>query len=129
MSDERMREAAELVDAIFALGETIKDHEANIALLRKDSERKEERLRLLVEGTGLTEVAGSLARATFTTESVPRVFDWQSLYEFIQQTASFDLLHKRIGVKAWQERVNAGMYVPGVEQVVIPKTNIKAKRR
>lgn len=128
MSDDRMREAADLVDQIYALGETIKDHEANIAALKQDAQRKEDRLRLLVEGTGLTEIAGALARATFTTESVPRVYDWQSLYEHIKESGSFDLLHKRIGVKAWQERVLAGMYVPGVEQVVIPKVGIKGKR-
>jgi hypothetical protein len=128
MSDDRMTEAAGLVDNIYALNETIKDHESSIRVLKEDVARKMDRLRLLVEGTGVSEVAGSMARAKFGIKSVPKVFDWQSLYGFIQQTGAWDLLHKRIGATAWEARVNAGINVPGVEQVVVPSVEVKGKR-
>jgi hypothetical protein len=70
-----------------------------------------------------------VGRATFGLESVPRVTDWPALYQHIIDTQSFDLLHKRIGVKAWQARADAGLYVPGIEQVVLPKVDVKARRR
>ena len=128
MSDTRMAEAAELVDTIYGLNETIKEHESVIAILKQDVERRTDRLRLLVEGTGLTEVAGSLARAKFGLKSVPKVIDWQQVYAYVLETHAFDLLHKRLGVKAWEERINAGAYVPGVECIVIPDVNIRGKR-
>lgn len=128
MSDDRMTEAAELVDSIYSVNETIKDHESSIAVLKADVERKMDRLRLLVEGTGLTEVAGARARATFGLKSVPHVVDWQSLYAYIKESGAWEMLHKRIGVTAWQERINMGLHVPGVEQVVMPDVKVKGKR-
>jgi hypothetical protein len=128
MSNDRMEEAARLVDNVYALNEAIKDHEASIAALKEDSNRKMDRLRLLVEGTGVTEVAGSLARASFGIKSVPRVTDWQELYAYIEASGAWEMLHKRIGVKAWEERINMGLTVPGVECVVVPTVTVKGKR-
>ena len=128
MSDDRMTEAAALVDGIYALQETIRDHESSIAVLKQDAERKMERLRLLVEGTGVSEVAGSLARATFGIKSMPRAYDWQALYEFIKLTDAWDLLHKRIGATAWEARLAAGVSVPGIEQIIVPEVKIKGRR-
>jgi hypothetical protein len=127
MSDERMREAAELVDRIHSFKETIRDHESSIAVLKGEVERNMDRLRLLVEGTGLTEVAGSLARATFGLKSVPHVSDWQALYGYIVANGAWELLHKRVGVRAWEERINMGLSVDGIEQVVVPNVTIKGK--
>jgi hypothetical protein len=128
MSNDRMEEAARLVDNVYALDEAIKDHAASIAALKEESNRKMDRLRLLVEGTGVTEVAGSLARASFGVKSVPRVVDWQELYAYIEASGAWEMLHKRIGVKAWEERINMGLTVPGVECVVVPTVTVKGKR-
>ena len=122
-----LREAAELVDRIYSTRETVDDHKRVIDVLEESIKRDTERLSLLMEQSGSTEVAGAYARAKWGTKSVPQVRDWPSLYDFIRSSGSFELLHKRIGVKAWQERVDAGLTVPGVEQVILPEMKITGR--
>jgi hypothetical protein len=122
-----LREAAELVDRIYSTRETVDDHRRVIEALEESIKRDTERLSLLMEQSGSTEVAGANARAKWGTKSVPQVRDWPSLYDYIRSSGAFELLHKRIGVKAWQERVDAGLTVPGVEQVIIPEMKITGR--
>ena len=123
-----LKEAADVVDRVFNIDREISDKEADISVLKEDRARQIDRLRTLVEGTGVTEVAGQLARAKMGLKSVPRVSDWQEVYAYIQVTGSFDLLHKRIGTKAVEERWNIGQNIPGIEQVVIPDIQVRGKR-
>lgn len=123
-----LREAADIVDRIYALDQTVRDKEAEISILKESRAHQVERLQVLVDGTGATEIAGQLARARLGLKSVPRVSDWQEVYGYIQATGSFDLLHKRLGTKAVEERWNLGQNIPGVEQVVIPDIQIRGKR-
>jgi hypothetical protein len=50
------------------------------------------------------------------------------LYAYIEASGAWEMLHKRIGVKAWEERINMGLTVPGVECVVVPTVTVKGKR-
>lgn len=129
MSDDRMKQAAELVDAIFSFREKVKELEASVALVKEEIARREDMLRVLVEGSGVTEVAGALARAAFGVKLVPACRDWGVLQAHIAATGQFDLLHRRLTQRACEERWAVGINIPGVEQIAVPELKITAKRK
>lgn len=62
-----------------------------------------------------TGVAGKVARATIVMKIVPQVQDWDKFYAHIKKTGDFELMQKRIGTKAIEERWENKKKVPGVE--------------
>lgn len=62
-----------------------------------------------------TGVTGKLARATRIPKEIPQVKDWPAFYAHIKKTGDFDLLQRRVGEKAINERLEAGKKVPGIE--------------
>ena len=64
-------------------------------------------------------VAGKLARVSRVVKLVPQVKDWAAFYAHIKKTGSFDMLQRRVGEAAIQERWDAGKVVPGVESFTV----------
>ena len=64
-------------------------------------------------------VAGKLARVSRVIKQVPQIKDWSAFYAYIKKTGSFDLLQRRPGEAAIQERWDAGKVVPGVESFTV----------
>ena len=50
-------------------------------------------------------VSGKVANVRIKVEDVPTVEDWEAFYKYITRTKSFDMLQKRINVKAIRERI------------------------
>ena len=48
------------------------------------------------------------------TKDKPVVKDWPKFYAYIQKHNAFELLQKRLGEKAIEERIDAGKKIPGV---------------
>jgi hypothetical protein len=94
---ERLRVQKE-IDALAAHETALKEH--IIANLPKS------------DSTG---VAGKLARVSITKKTIPRVADWTKFYTYVAKNKAFELLQKRLGEAAIQERWDAGKPVPGVE--------------
>lgn len=128
MSNNPLQEAAALADRILGVMDTVDDHKKIIEALEESNRRDRERLSLLMEQAGVTELAGANARVKLGTKSVPQVRDWDELRAFIAANNAWELLHKRLGAKAWQERVDAGLIVPGVEQTIIPDMKITGRK-
>lgn len=57
----------------------------------------------------------------------PSVKDWNMLYQYITNTGSFDLLHKRVTEKAVELRWEDGQEVPGVEKFIVEKLTVTKK--
>ena len=64
-------------------------------------------------------IAGKLARVTVVTKEVPQVKDWDAFYKHVKRTGNFELLQKRVGNTAIQERWDNGKEVPGVEHFTV----------
>lgn len=64
-------------------------------------------------------IAGKLARVTVTTKTIAQVQDWPSFYAYVAKNKAFEMLQKRLGDAAIQERWDAGKKVPGVEPFTI----------
>jgi len=54
-------------------------------------------------------------------DTVPKVEDWDKLYDYIKKGEAFEMLQRRISVTAWRERADLGETVPGVTAEVINK--------
>ena len=48
------------------------------------------------------------------TKDKPVVKDWSKFYAYVQKHGAFELLQKRLGEKAIEERIDAGKKIPGV---------------
>lgn len=55
-----------------------------------------------------TGIAGSTARVQIEIKPVATVENWERLYAYIVKNKAFDLLQRRLGEKAAQERLDAG---------------------
>lgn len=65
--------------------------------------------------TRLDGAIGKHAKVKVNSRNVPTVKDWGKVYDFISDNDAFDLLQKRISAAAWEERLNDGVTVPGVD--------------
>lgn len=78
-----------------------------------------------------TPSAGGKAGGVERAESdVPTAKDWSLIHAYIAKNHAFDLLEKRIALKAWRERLEAGEKVPGVEvfrRVKLRRVKLKPK--
>lgn len=69
---------------------------------------------------------GKLGQAYLDRKVVPRVTDWEKYWGHIKKTGHFDLLQKRPGEVACQERWDEGKNIPGCEQ--FPIVQVKVSR-
>lgn len=65
-------------------------------------------------------IAGKMARVTVVNKTVPRVEDWDKFYRHVKRTGNFEMLQRRVGEKAIQERWDNGKEVPGVSHFTFP---------
>ena len=76
----------------------------------------------------LSAAGGSRYVANLKPSTVPVASDWTAVYEYIKEHDAFDLLQKRLGVKAVSLRWDDGIEVPGVtkhEIFKLTKTKVK----
>ena len=63
---------------------------------------------------GTTKAASEAGHSvTMSKKTVPVITDWESFYEYVSQTKSFDLLHKRLSSTAFKDRLEQGEQIPG----------------
>jgi len=62
----------------------------------------------------LTAVGSKLGIVKVKCSKEPKADDWALVYEHIQKTGQFELLHKRLAILAIKEHVDAGETIPGI---------------
>jgi len=68
-------------------------------------------------------IAGKRARVQIITEDIPTVENWDKFYAYIGKTEEYDLLQRRVSIKAVRERWELHRAVPGV--AVFAKVSVK----
>lgn len=58
---------------------------------------------------------GKFAKMEVKKQDLPTVKDWSKFYSYIKENNAFDLLQKRVSTAAWNERIEDGKTIPGVE--------------
>lgn len=102
----RRAEAQRVADAIEEEEKALRAH--IIKMMPKDS----------------TGISGKLARVTLVQNTVVRVDDWPTLYRFIGETGSYDLLQRRVSDKAVKDRWELQKVVPGVSPFSVTNLSI-----
>jgi len=68
----------------------------------------------LMSEVGTTKAATESGHSvTMSKKLIPVINDWDTFYDYVQQTKSFDLLHKRLSTTAFKDRQENGEQIPG----------------
>lgn len=72
--------------------------------------------------------AGKLAKCSISKKKVPAVKDWPKFWKYILRNKATDMLQKRVSQAAWEERVEKGKKVPGVESFTVVSLSLTKKK-
>lgn len=117
------------IDRLYNLRATRLDLEQDVkALKAQEIELKGEILTALNDSS-LKGAKGSLATASVQYKTTPNVTDWDAVYSYIEQTARFALLHRRISSNLWEAIVQEEGDIPGIEaQTIVDLSLTKSTR-
>jgi hypothetical protein len=76
-----------------------------------------------------TKTSGANATASIVKKTEPVVENWTKLFDHIQKTGEFDLLHQRIATRAWGDRHAEGIKVPGVSSIEVTELSLTKATR
>ena len=68
-----------------------------------------------LDDQGMLKATTAAGTAAITKEILPKVEDWDAVYEHIQKTGDFYLLQKRPAAAAFRELHQSGQTIPGME--------------
>lgn len=88
--------------------------ESAAALLKAEQDAVEDAIINNFTAADLRQVKTRSGTITLMEKDVPRATDWEAIEKHILATKEFDLLQRRLGEKACQERWNNGKEIPGV---------------
>jgi len=69
----------------------------------------------LLKANGMARSSGMVATASRTSKLVPVPTDWDSIFNWMSQTQSYDIVQRRLSTTAWLARHEDGILVPGTE--------------
>ena len=103
-----MKRLAKLDSDEDELGEKLKTCKAEKELVKSS-------LLSIMQQENLDSIKGKNGRAWVHNISYPKVEDWDKVYSYITKHKAFDILHRRVSLTAYQERVDSGHAVPGIK--------------
>jgi hypothetical protein len=105
-----------LIDELFLLREQRRKLAETDKSLQAQYAELEGRLIAALDLQQTSMARGRSATATLTEEDYASVTDWTTVYDYIRQTESWFLLHKRISNASWKELTELnGEPVPGTQ--------------
>ncbi len=105
-----------LIDELFLLREQRRKLAETDKDLRDQYSELEARLIAALDLQQTSMARGRSATATLAEEDYASVTDWTTVYDYIRQTESWFLLHKRISNASWKELTELnGEPVPGTQ--------------
>lgn len=87
---------------------------------------KKQLLQIAIDGKAKS-LGGTLGTLNYSRVNKPTVTDWEALYAYIKEFGAFELLQKRIGEKAVEERWEDDIVVPGVGTFPVDNFTISGK--
>jgi hypothetical protein len=103
-----------------------KEREFNeqIEALKEKEQAIEEHIIATFKKSDIEGAKGSIATAGIIRNTIPSVKDWPKFYAYIKKNDAFDLLERRPARVAYNDRIEAGEDVPGVEPFVKTKLSL-----
>lgn len=102
------------------------------AEVTKLEEQEKNLKKLLIEiaiSAKVQSLGGSIGTVNYKRHMKPKVEDWEKLYEYIMKHGAFELIQRRIGEKAVEERWEDGIVIPGVVKFPIDDLTISGKTK
>ena len=112
----------------------VKQQRADLSLqdsdLSKQAAQLEADIMHAMSEAGTTKAASEAGHSvTMSKKTVPVITDWESFYEYVSQTKSFDLLHKRLSSTAFKDRIEQGEQIPGSSATELWGINLTKSRK
>lgn len=97
--------------------------------LSKEAARLESDIMHAMAEVGTTKAATEDGHsATMNKKSYPVINDWDAFYQYVADTKSFDLLHKRLSSTAFKDRLSSGEGIPGTSTSEVWELSVRASR-
>jgi len=80
-----------------------------------------------LDDQGMLKATTAAGTATITEETLPKVVDWDEVYDHIQKTGDFYLLQKRPAAAAFRELNQSGQVIPGMEAYIKRTISLRKK--
>jgi len=104
----------ELIEQLVEIRRKRTDIASQDSELSKQASQLEADIMHLMSEVGTTKAATETGHSVIMAKkSVPVITDWDAFYSYVQQTKSFDLLHKRLSTTAFKDRAENGEQIPG----------------
>jgi len=81
-----------------------------------------------MQDAGLRQAQDESGTATFhvTDEVVPKISDFDALYDYIAKNGYWQLLYRKITARAYREIIEAGETVPGTDPEVVTRLRMRS---
>ena len=116
-------------DVINALAQIKLDKDninQQLKVLNAQKDALEKKLMELMGAAGLQRASNGVATVSIGEEQVYNATNWDAVYEHIQSTGDFSILHRRLSNAAIREIEATGGAEPGTEAVTLQKVNFRS---
>jgi hypothetical protein len=121
-------DVAQLVDAYIATRTQRLAADKIAAKYKEEESALKKRLIEIAIAAKTKSLGGSVGTVNYDRSNKPTVTDWPKLYEYIKAHDAFDLLQKRLGEGAVEERWEDGIVIPGVSTFPVDNLTISGAK-
>lgn len=101
--------------------------ELNSQITVLNAEIKELQIELLegLKEQNLSTIGDGVQTVYIAHQVVPHVVNWEALYKYIHENEAYEMLHRRISLKPFQESYEQGIEIPGIDPVVFDEVRTR----
>lgn len=115
-----------IIDAYRALYDERAELNAQSKELTQQMEELEAELIKRMDEAGLDSAKGKCASLRLEEKSMPNVADWDQVYNYIKENEAWYLLERRVTQRAYQELVQSGEVIPGINTYTLRRVATRA---
>jgi hypothetical protein len=119
----------ELIDTLYATRQQRLEQTKIVDELKVQETKLREDILAALDGEGMAKASGTHATCGVKTSIEPVPNDWDLIHDFIRRENRFDLVQKRLSAPAWRGLLEAGITVPGTEQIMVRDLSLTKSTR
>ncbi len=121
-----MKKLNDLLTEVSKVRASIKEVQDTEKTLKAQQKELESQILLQMEEQGLDKISNQVCTITRKTEIVPTATNWDAIYEHVEETKQWELLHRRLSATAYRELVALGIEVPGITSTELTRLNFRS---
>ena len=121
-----MKKLNDLLTEVSKVRASIKEVQDTEKTLKAQQKELESQILLQMEEQGLDKISNQVCTITRKKVIVPTATDWDAIYEHVETTKQWELLHRRLSATAYRELVASGMDVPGITSTELTRINFRS---